>query len=126
MLQRSLSLAATLAIGALPLAAQQAPAAKAPEQTITGQVVDINCYTVNGAQGAGHKECATACANKGVGLAILASDGTLYIPVSAGMGDPQNPKLLPHVESKVRVTGMTRIKGGLHTIEIKSISATTT
>ncbi|HEX9705639.1 MAG TPA: hypothetical protein VGA20_10360 [Gemmatimonadales bacterium] len=125
MLKQSLSLAATLAIGALPLAAQQAPAA-APEQTITGQVVDINCYTVNGAQGAGHKDCATACANKGVALAILASDGTLYIPVSGGMGDPQNPKLLPHVEGKVRVTGMTRTKGGLHTIEIKSIAAATT
>jgi hypothetical protein len=125
MLQRSLALAATLAFGALPLAAQQAPQAAAPEQTISGQVVDVSCFTVHGAQGAGHKDCATACANKGVALAIMASDGTIYIPVSAGMGDPQNPKLLPYVEGKVRVTGVTRTKGGLHTIEIKSIAAAT-
>jgi hypothetical protein len=123
MLRQSLSLVAALSLGALPLAAQQAQAGS--ETTVTGQVVDVSCYSVMGAQGAGHKECATVCANKGVALAILASDGNLYLPVSSGMGDPQNAKLLPFVEGKVQVTGVTRTKSGLRTIEIKSIAAAT-
>lgn len=123
MLQRTLSLAAALALGALPLPLAAQQAAPGTEKTITGQVVDVSCFSVMGAQGAGHKECATACANKGVALAILSSDGTLYMPVSSGMGDPQNPRLLKHVEGKVKVTGVTRSKAGLNTIEIKSIDA---
>src|SRR6267378_2374486 len=88
MLKRILASAALLAICALPLAAQQpkpaapaAPAANAGnDMTLTGQVIDVNCYTTMGASGAGHKQCADACAKAGVALAILSSDGTIYMP----------------------------------------------
>jgi len=77
----------------------------------------------NGASGAGHKACAQACAKAGVPLGLLSSDGTLYVPVSSKPGDPQNSKLMPYVESKVKVTGTHRLVSGLHTIEIKTVSA---
>ena len=69
------------------------------------------------------KWCATACANKGVGLAILSSDGTIYMPVSTKPGDPQNPRLVPFLEGKVKITGTHRMQNGLHTIEIDTIEA---
>jgi len=126
MLQRILASTAVLACLALPLAAQGQPAAAGGnEMTITGQVIDVNCHTTMGASGAGHKQCAQACAKAGVALAILGSDGTIYIPVSSKPGDPQNSKLIDFAEGKVKVTGVHRYVSGLHTIEIKTVAAAT-
>ena len=80
---------------------------------------------VSHSSGPSHKACAQACAKAGVPLGILASDGTIYLPVSSKPGDPQNSKLEPFVESKVKVSGMHRMVSGLHTIEIKTIAAAT-
>src|SRR5258705_71093 len=82
MLKRILATMALLAICALPLSAQQAaaaPAQAANDVTITGSVVDLNCFTTMGASGAGHKTCASACAKASVALAILSSDGNLHM-----------------------------------------------
>jgi type 1 fimbria pilin len=122
MLKRILAAAAVLALFALPLAAQGHAATAGNELTITGQVIDLNCHTTNGASGAAHKACAQACAKAGVPLGILASDGTIYVPVSSKPGDPQNSKLEQYAEGKVRVSGTHRLVSGLHTIEIKTVS----
>ena len=125
MLKRILATTAVLACCALPLAAQAHEKMAGDEMTITAQVVDLNCNTTNGASGPGHKACAQACAKSGVPLGILASDGTMYMPVSSKPGDPQNSKLMQFAESKVKVTGTHRLVSGLHTIEIKTVSAAT-
>jgi len=122
MLKRMLASTAVLALFALPLRAQAA-AGGGDQVTVTGQVIDVNCYTTHQLSGAQHKACATACANKGVALAILSSDGTIYMPVSSKPADPQNSRLLPFVEGKVKVTGTHRMASGLHTIEIATIAA---
>jgi type 1 fimbria pilin len=124
MLKRILATTALLAICALPVAAQQ-PAAASNDITLTGQVIDMNCFVTMGASGAGHKTCATACAKAGVALAILSSDGNIYMPVSAKPGDPQNSRLEPFAEGRVKVTGTHRFSSGMHTIEIKTIAAAT-
>jgi hypothetical protein len=104
-----------------PVAAQGQGAA--PDSvTITGQVVDVSCYTLNGASGAGHKQCAQACADKGIVLGILV-DGTIYIPLGAGMANAQNARFREFAEGRVRVTGMHRFTNGVHTIEVRSVSA---
>ncbi|HXF94982.1 MAG TPA: hypothetical protein VNI61_02650 [Gemmatimonadales bacterium] len=124
MLKRILAGTAVAVMFALPLQAQGQPqAGDAKEVTITGQVVDLNCYTLMGAKGEGHKECAGKCASAGVPLGILGDDGTLYLPLGSGMGNAQNPKFAPYAEQKVKVTGVHRTKNGLHTIEVKSVSA---
>jgi hypothetical protein len=97
--------------------------AQGNEMTLTGTVIDLNCYIAQGVIGTSHKSCTEACAKAGVQLGILGSDGTIYLPVSAKAGDPTNPRLLPHAEGKVKVTGTHRLVNGLHTIEIKSITA---
>ena len=78
-----------------------------------------------GASGAAHKACAEACAKAGEPLAILTGDGEVYMAVSSKAGDPQNPRLLPFVEGKVKVTGTHRMNHGVHTIEIKTVAAAT-
>jgi hypothetical protein len=125
MLKRILAGTVLLACCALPLAAQGHAAVAGTEMTITGQVIDMNCHTTNGASGPTHKQCALACAKAGVPLAILASDGTIYMPVSSKPGDPQNSRLEQFAESKVTVTGTHRMAGGMHTIEIKTVAAAT-
>jgi hypothetical protein len=126
MLNRTFGAAVALAFAAFPLAAQASGGASPTNDTqITGQVIDINCHTTMGASGPGHKQCALACAKAGVALAILGSDGNVYMPVSSKPGDPQNSKLMEFAESKVKVTGVHRFANGLHTIEIKTIAAAT-
>lgn len=125
MMKRMLGSALALALFAVPLSAQEMQHAQGDKMTLTGQVIDVNCFTTHGAQGASHKSCATACANKGVGLAILSTDGTIYMPVSGKPGDPQNPRLVPFLEGKVKVTGTHRMQNGLHTIEIETVEAAT-
>ncbi|HET7791027.1 MAG TPA: hypothetical protein VFK78_09540 [Gemmatimonadales bacterium] len=126
MLKRILGSSVVLALCAMPLAAQSMSKASAGnEVTITGTVVDVNCFSTMGATGAGHKACGQACAKAGVPLAILGSDGTLYMPVSSKPGDPQNGKLIDMTEGKVKVTGTHREVNGLHTIEIKTVAAAT-
>lgn len=122
MLNRILAATAVLACSALPLAAQGHQKAAGNEMTITGQVIDLNCHTTNGASGAGHKACAQACAKAGVPYGILASDGTIYVPVSSKPGDSQNSRLDQYAEGKVKVAGTHRFVSGLHTIEIKTVS----
>jgi len=124
MLKRIFAATAVLALVALPLAAQEGKMAKmGKDVTVTGQVIDVNCYTTMGASGEGHKMCAQACAKAGVALAILSNDGTIYMPVSSKPADPQNSRLVDFTEAKVKVTGVHRMEHGLHTIEIKTISA---
>jgi hypothetical protein len=123
MLNRTYAAAAVLAFVALPLAAQADGGGKGGTETeLIGQVIDVNCQTT-GVSGSGHTQCTQACAKAGVALAILASDGNIYIPVSSKPGDAQNSRLLEFAETKVKVKGIHRFANGLHTIEIKSVAA---
>lgn len=121
MLKRMLAVGAVLGALASPLAAQAKP--QGNEMTLTGTVIDLNCYVAGGATGASHKGCAEACAKAGVQLGILSSDGTIYVPVSSKPADPTNPKLIGHAETKVKITGTHRMTNGLHTIEVKTVEA---
>ena len=123
MLKRILAVGAVLGALSTPLAAQAAAKPQGNEMTLTGTVIDLNCYVASGATGASHKGCAEACAKAGVQLGILSSDGTIYVPVSSKPADPTNPRLIPHAESKVKVSGTHRMVSGLHTIEVKTVEA---
>jgi predicted lipoprotein with Yx(FWY)xxD motif len=123
MLKRIFAALAALALFTLPLSAQGMQHNEGDQVTLTGHVIDVYCYSTMGAKGESHKACATACAKAGEPLAILTSDGTVYMPVSNKPGDPQNPRLLPFVEGEVTVTGLHRLVNGLHTIQIQTIKA---
>src|SRR2546422_6571006 len=116
MLKRVLACTAVLALCALPLAAQGHAATAGNEMTITGQVVDLNCFTTNGQSGAGHKACAQACAKAGVPLGVPSSDGTIYVPVSSKPGDPQNSKPQQFIEAKRSEEHTSELQSRLHLV----------
>ena len=121
-------------IGALAFVALMVPAAATAQDmsmpeppegqaaTITGTVIDVSCKFRHNLTGDGHRMCAQVCADRGIPLAILADDGTLYMPVSVGMpGDNQNAALKQYAEQKVRVRGTVFEAGGAKAIEIESV-----
>ncbi len=114
---------------ALPLAAsaQDMPMPKPPEgqaATVSGTVIDVSCKFRHNLSGeAMHRMCAQVCADIGIPLAILGDDGTLYMPVSAGMpGDNQNAILREYAEQKVSVRGTVYEAGGAKAIQIENVS----
>lgn len=125
-------LVAVFYVLASPLAAQQAgqramPMGKMPvgkESNITGTVIDVSCKFGNGLSGAEHRMCSQVCADNGLPLAILGSDGKLYVPVTAEMpGKGQNSKLREFAEQKVSVRGKVFAAGGAQVIQIETIVA---
>ena len=67
--------------------------------------------------------CTQVCGDKGIPLAILTSDGRLYLPVSADMpGSSANDSLKEYAEQTVTVTGKVFEAGGANAIRIESIT----
>jgi hypothetical protein len=126
MLHRTLSvtaLAAGLSLaGAATAAAQGTQAPKGTQRTITGTVIDVSCKFGQGLSGSDHRMCAQVCADKGIPLAILGTDGVLYLPTSAAMpGDGQNARLKEFAEQEVTVTGTVFAAGGASAIQIATV-----
>jgi hypothetical protein len=104
---------------------QQMKAPPSREATVSGTVIDVSCKFGQGLTGAEHRMCAQVCGDKGIPLAILGTDGKLYIPTSSAMpGEPQNARLREFAEQKVTVKGKVFAAGGAQAIQIASISAT--
>ena len=109
-----------------PLAAQpggmKPPVGKVA--TITGTVIDVSCKFGNGLSGAAHRMCSQVCADNGLPLAILGSDGKLYVPVTPEMpGKGQNSKLKEFAEQKVSVRGKVFAAAGAQVVQIETIVA---
>jgi hypothetical protein len=96
-------------------------AAAAP-LTITGEVVDVSCYTQLGKRGEAHKACGAKCVLAGAPVGIVTADDTLYIL----MPEPHHPRrdgqvsLAKEYAAKmaetVTVSGMASNYGGIHTL----------
>ena len=118
------SKALTLAFAAIAATAVAARPAQAQEAvTITAEVVDLVCYLNMGAKGANHRECAQVCADAGLALGFLGSDGQIYLAAGQGMpAAPMNPQLRPHAEHTVEVKGTLHERSGARSIVVESIS----
>ncbi len=113
---------AVVAAAAGAVAARPAQAQEMEMTTMTAQVVDLACYLNMGLKGEGHRECAQVCADAGLALGFLGSDGNIYFASEKGMpSPPANPKLRPHAEHTVEVTGMVNERSGARSIVIESI-----
>ena len=125
MLKRILAGLSALALMAIILPASAQAQMEAPShevQTITGTVVDLSCKFGHGLSGADHRMCAQVCADKGIPLVILGSDGKLYLPITADMpGSSSNDQLKEYAEQEVTVTGKVFSAGGASAIRIDEI-----
>ena len=50
-------------------------------ETISGEVLDMNCYVKYGAIGPKHARCATKCISSGFPVGIKAADGKVLLVV---------------------------------------------
>ena len=97
-------------------------AADAPTVTVKGYVLDSACAFTKGLSKPISKQCATACANAGSMLVILADDGTIYFPVAhTTPSSGQNAKLLPFAGDKVVASGKVYERGGSKALVIEKI-----
>jgi hypothetical protein len=121
---------ATVVAGAF-LMAMALPAFAATE-TVTGQIIDQQCYMKDMANNKGndHKMpadtagCAAACAKKGMPMALLTSDGKVYT-IGGDLAANMNAKLIPHITHTVSITGDVTTAEGKNTIaaaELKMVS----
>jgi hypothetical protein len=87
-------------------------AADTPIVTVKGYVLDSVCAFTKGLSKPISKQCATACANAGSMLVILADDGTIYWPIAdTTPSSGQNAKLLPFAGHKAVASGKVYERG---------------
>ncbi|MBI1753996.1 MAG: hypothetical protein HY014_09945 [Acidobacteria bacterium] len=96
--------------------------AEAKPLTITGEVVDVSCYTQLGKRGEAHRACGASCVASGSPAGLLTADGTLYIL----MPEPHHPRrdgkaslatyFSERMAQTLTLTGMASDHGGIHTL----------
>lgn len=112
-----------LAVAAAPVHGQAMEMAPTEDVELTATVVDMSCKLVFDLSGDMHRECSQVCADRGVPLGLLASDGTFFLPVSQDMpGEGANELLRGHAEHQVTVRGKVVRKDGMNSIIIESVS----
>jgi hypothetical protein len=116
-----ISLSLVIAVG---ISAQEKKV-KPKEVTVTGRIVDSECYMKMGAKGYSeeHHECAESCAKGGIPLMFL-EDKTndLYLTANEGMSmKSANETLLPYLDDKVTITGKLVERSGARLLVISSI-----
>jgi hypothetical protein len=125
MLKRIFSGLTALALMAIVLPASAQAQMESPKyevKTISGTVVDLSCKFGHGLSGADHRMCTQVCADKGIPLAILGTDGKLYLPITADMpGSSSNDQLKEYAEQEVTITGKVFSAGGASAIRIDKI-----
>ncbi len=117
------SLRSILGIASLLLFAALLVHAAGNTVTIHGYVLDSACAFTKSLDKPISRQCATACANAGSPLVILADDGTIYLPIADSTpASGQNSRLLPYAGEKVTVTGKLYERKGSKAIVIDTIS----
>jgi len=95
--------------------------------TITGEVVDVSCYTQLGKRGDAHKECGAKCVLAGAPVGIVTADNTLYLL----MPEPHHPRrdgkvsiaktFAAKMGNTITVSGMASEQGGIHTLFLAAL-----
>ncbi|HET6348160.1 MAG TPA: heavy metal-binding domain-containing protein [Candidatus Krumholzibacteria bacterium] len=125
-MKRILALSVVPLLLALPALAQHPDhhAAKTAPVTLTGEVLDMNCYMMHPASATGpeHVKCARACMAKGMAAGFKATDGTVYLLLGAEHESP-NAKVADFVGKTSTITGNVYDHDGIKAFEMISIAA---
>ena len=92
--------------------------------SITGEIIDVKCYTTGmmGGRGPEHEDCAIACIKGGLPVGILdEKTGDVYTIVPAKGTTGANEALLKFVAKKVKIEGKLLEKGGNKILAYSSV-----
>ena len=87
---------------------------------MTGEIVDMHCYTSRGAHGEEHAGCANACISRDVPAGFLAEDGTLYLLLNEKSVSVKE-KITGKAGKKVTVKGKVVEKSGVKALQLVSV-----
>jgi hypothetical protein len=94
---------------------------KKPPLTLTGEVLDMACYSASGASGEGHKSCASMCIKGGSPMGLLTSDGKVYLIVENHDKKDAYAEAQKHAGEQITATGTLSDKGGLNAIIVDDV-----
>jgi len=84
--------------------------------TISGEVLDMACYTDHGAHGEKHAACAQKCIASGLPVGIKSDkDGKVYLVI--GDHVPINDQLAPYAAKDVTLKGKVVSRDGINMLE---------
>ena len=109
----------TIALTVLLLATLALSAADEPV-TITGEVVDLHCYTTRGAHGAEHAGCSNACIARDVPAGLVTADGTLYLLLNEKPVVVKE-KIAGMAGKTVKATGKVVERSGLKALQLATV-----
>ena len=89
--------------------------------TITGEVLDMACYSASGASGEGHKSCAASCIKGGAPMGLLTSDGKVYLIVENHDKKDAYAEAQKHAGEKITAIGTLSDRGGLQAIIVDEV-----
>lgn len=92
----------------------------ADEVTLTGEIVDLHCYTSRGARGEEHAGCSNACISRDVPAGLLTEDGTLYLLVNEKPNSVKE-KIAGKAGKKVTARGKVVERSGLKALQLVSV-----
>lgn len=119
----SLSAAVVLAVFTIAIAAEEKKAeekAAAKPVTMTGEIMDTDCYIAHGAMGEKHKACGVTCVASGTPMGLLTAKGELYLLMPPHDNKDAYNKAKEWVGDKAEVTGMVFERAGIKAIEVMS------
>jgi len=115
-------LAAAFAVS--PTAQSQEAKSTSNNVSITGEIIDVKCYTTGmmGGRGPEHEDCAIACIKGGLPVGVVDDKtGDVYTIVPAKGTKGANEALLKFVAKKVKIEGKLLEKGGNKILAYSSI-----
>lgn len=92
----------------------------AKEVTLSGEIVDLHCYTTRDAKGTDHAGCSNACISRGVPAGLLTEDGTLYLLISEKPVSVKE-KVAGLAGKKVKATGKVVERSGMKALQLASV-----
>jgi hypothetical protein len=91
-------------------------------RSMSGEIIDITCYTRHDSKGPEHLKCAVYCANLGMPLGFLEDDtNKVYLILPSGHADPKEA-VMPYMAKHVNVDAIIYVSGGLAGVEILEIA----
>ena len=90
--------------------------------TLTGEIIDPQCWFTHNGEGPKHADCAVRCAQGGQDLAFLdAQSGELYTLIAVAHGKNPNVGLYDHVGVPVTVRGTSYQRGSNRGLMVEAV-----
>ena len=97
--------------------------AQKESKTVTGELLDMDCYMASGAHGDGHKSCADMCIKGGGPMGVLTSDGKVYLLLADDSKKDAYDEAKNHAGEQVTVSGVISEKDGIKGLTVAEVKA---